>query len=209
MSGDAAAYAAADPAPHEDVTAAADQLVASLMAEPWGQVSPSVYETGRLVTLAPWLVGHDSRIELLLASQRPDGGWGGPDGYGLVPTLSATEAMLATLHRAGADASLHYGRLVEAAGRGLHKLFGWLNGGTQPSIVDTPAVEIIVPALVASINDQLDQLRDGPVSGLDAYLGGQLQMPTDMDGRALARIRTALASGASVPEKLFHSLEVA
>ncbi|NUP62088.1 MAG: hypothetical protein HOW71_07905, partial [Nonomuraea sp.] len=45
----------------------ADLLVSELMAEPWGQVSTSVYETGRLVTLAPRLTGHRERLEYLLA----------------------------------------------------------------------------------------------------------------------------------------------
>ena len=44
--------------------------------EPWGQVSPSVYETGRLVVLAPSLTGHAERLDFLRATQRADGGWG-------------------------------------------------------------------------------------------------------------------------------------
>ncbi len=75
-----------------DVASAADELVRGLMLQPWGQVSPSVYETGRLVTLAPWLVGHRDRVAYLIGTQRPDGAWGALDGYALVPTLSATEA---------------------------------------------------------------------------------------------------------------------
>ncbi|NED52435.1 prenyltransferase, partial [Micromonospora aurantiaca] len=77
----------------------AHDLITALGGEPEGQTSPSVYETGRLVALAPWLDGHDRRMAWLLARQRPDGGWGGPGGYALVPTLSAVEALLAVLHR--------------------------------------------------------------------------------------------------------------
>jgi len=204
-----------DATEQEDVTVAAGKLVASLLVEPWGQVSPSVYETGRLVTLAPWLVGDGRRIDFLLASQRSDGSWGGPDGYALVPTLSATQATFATLSRARSEAGAHpafaggYGSLVNAVDRGLHRLFGWLNGHGQLLIPDTPAAEIIVPALVMSINERLEQLADGWITGLDRYLGGRLRLPSGMDGRVLSDIRHALESGVPVPEKLFHSLEVA
>ncbi|MFD0538187.1 hypothetical protein ACFQY7_35090 [Actinomadura luteofluorescens] len=93
---------AADPDP-DDLYAAAGALVADLVHHPWGRSSPSVYETGRLVSLAPWLTGHSGRIRFLLDTQRPDGGWGAPDpGYALVPTLSATEALLSALASEGA-----------------------------------------------------------------------------------------------------------
>ncbi|MEV4083731.1 hypothetical protein AB0J43_26065, partial [Nonomuraea fuscirosea] len=82
---------AADTTAGTDITAEAGELVTSLMLRPWGQVSTSVYETGRLVSLAPWLTGHRARIDYLIRTQRQDGAWGAPDGYGVVPTLSATE----------------------------------------------------------------------------------------------------------------------
>src|SRR3977135_2067641 len=46
----------------------AQQLLVELVTEPLGRLSPSVYETGRLVTLAPWLVGHAARVACLLDS---------------------------------------------------------------------------------------------------------------------------------------------
>ena len=73
----------------------AQELVDGLLAQPWGQVTPSVYETGRVVSLAPWLGGQEQRITYLLDTQQPDGRWGPSDiGYALVPTLSAVEALL-------------------------------------------------------------------------------------------------------------------
>ncbi|MFC7583693.1 hypothetical protein ACFQYP_07895 [Nonomuraea antimicrobica] len=84
-----------------DITTEAGDLVTSLMLRPWGQVSTSVYETGRLVSLSPWLTGHTERIDYLIRTQRQDGAWGGPDGYGVVPTLSATEGILSELTRGG------------------------------------------------------------------------------------------------------------
>ena len=89
MSTEALAREAApeDPEP----ASAVGELVAGLTLQPDGRTSASLYETARLVSLAPWLPRHAERIRYLLAGQRPDGGWGGPEGYALVPTLSAVE----------------------------------------------------------------------------------------------------------------------
>jgi halimadienyl-diphosphate synthase len=132
-------------------------LVQIVADDPLGQVSPSVYETARLVVLAPWLSGHAERIRFLLSAQQPDGSWGAPDGYGFVPTLSATDALL----RCGEQ---------EAAQRGLT----WL-AKTPASVPDTIAVELIVPwlanelgvALPGNIGDRiLAKLRGLVRSGL-------------------------------------------
>lgn len=96
-----------------DVPAAAAELVTDLMVRPWGTVSPSVYETGRLVSLAPWLVGHPERVRFLLNGQQSDGRWGGPEGYALVPTLSATEALLCAVSRGSPTGSHSRGRPAE------------------------------------------------------------------------------------------------
>jgi hypothetical protein len=199
-----------------DVVAASRELIVEIAAQPWGQISPSVYETGRLVTLAPWLVGHRRRVEYLLAVQQPDGSWGGPDCYALVPTLSATEALLSTVHRidAGespdADQRVGYGALVDAADRGLQILFGWLRGGARLPVPDTPAIEIIVPALVESVNEHLDRWLDAPPKGLERWRGcAGLPLPAGISDAPLATVRLRLESGADVPDKLLHSLEVA
>ncbi|MFD8526189.1 prenyltransferase/squalene oxidase repeat-containing protein [Streptosporangium canum] len=178
-----------------DVIAAAGELVAGLVAEPWGQVSTSIYETGRLVSLAPWLSGHVARIGFLLTAQRPDGGWGAPGGYALIPTLSATEALAAELRRE-APASEH-DSLVKAVDRGLELLRSWLNDGCLPPLPDMPAIELIAPALISMINGHLDET------------GKWLDLPAGMDGAKLSAIRARLASGAEVPQKLVHALEVA
>ncbi|MGP3912489.1 prenyltransferase/squalene oxidase repeat-containing protein [Nonomuraea sp. 10N515B] len=157
----------------------ADALVATLMATPWGQVSPSVYETGRLVTLAPWLTGHRERIDFLLRTQRPDGSWGAPDGYGVVPTLSATEALLT----AGE---------AEAAHRGLAALRERLR--RVAGLPDMPAVDLIVPSLIALINAR--------------RTGEPLPLPAGLDHSRVERVRRVVSSGAALPEKLLHALEV-
>ncbi|MCK2217162.1 hypothetical protein MF672_025735 [Actinomadura sp. ATCC 31491] len=190
------------------LAAAAAELVTSLMLRPWGQVSPSVYETGRLVSLAPWLTGHRERIDYLTGTQRPDGTWGAPDGYGLVPTLSATEGLLAALVRGDAER----GRLAPAAERGLAALRAWLDArpdgqhdgqpGGRLGLPDMPAIEHIVPSLVALINRHAAALPGHPPSR-------PLPLPEGMSYDALTRVRTWIASGARIPEKLLHALEVA
>ncbi|MEU8384946.1 prenyltransferase/squalene oxidase repeat-containing protein [Streptosporangium sp. NPDC048865] len=199
-----------------DAVAEARDLVAGLVAEPWGQVSVSVYETGRLVSTAPWLSGHSGRVRFLLDSQRPEGGWGPSGGYALVPTLSATEALLAELRRstradsagsrrrsrgdgADQDAERFPGPgprvLAEAAGRGLRALERLSAEETRASLPDTPAIELIVPALIAAINAHLPPDES-------------LETPADMEGSKLAAVRARLVSGAAVPQKLVHALEV-
>ncbi|MBC6458312.1 hypothetical protein HKK72_10430 [Actinomadura sp. HBU206391] len=189
----------------------ADDLIAGLTAEPWGQVSPSVYETGRLVTLTPWLAGHVRRVEYLVATQRPDGAWGGPDGYALVPTLSATEAILTTLRCGTSDVVMgaHHAELTGAAVRGIRVLRQRLGEARVSTLPDMPAIELIVPSLVASVNRHLDSLGDTPVSGLEGLHGtGRLRLPAGMREAPLAAIRARLGSGATVPQKLMHAIEV-
>ncbi|WP_239513653.1 prenyltransferase/squalene oxidase repeat-containing protein [Streptosporangium sp. 'caverna'] len=196
-----------------DVPAEARDLVAGLVADPWGQVSASAYETGRLVSLAPWLSGHAGRVRFLLDTQRPDGTWGAPGGYALVPTLSATEALLAELRRTGHDGTdpdgspqggdaehrvPNPGVLAGATRRGLWALERWSGEGAERfPLPDMPAIELIVPALISMIN-----ARTGPA-------GERLGAPAGMDGAKLTAIRAWLASGGTVPQKLLHALEVA
>ncbi|HKR48422.1 MAG TPA: prenyltransferase/squalene oxidase repeat-containing protein [Pseudonocardiaceae bacterium] len=177
----------------------------------YGAVSPSVYETARLVTLAPWLAGHRQRVRFLLRCQRRDGRWGGLDGYGLVPTLSATEALLTSLRRWQQDCNgqvLGYAEVVSAADRGLRALFGWLSAGARVVLPDTIAAEIVIPALVAQVNAHLDRFGPEPVIGLDNWRGsGRLVLPQGMDDGLLARLGHQVLQGQSLPTKLLHSLE--
>lgn len=193
-----------------DVETAARELVVDLMVEPRGRVSPSVYETGRVVTHAPWLVGHAARLRYLTAAQRSDGGWGGPDGYALAPTLSAVEALLATLRRydARAERVVPADRLLKAADRGLVMLADRAWGRGALSTPDMPAVDLIVPALTTAVNSHLERLAAEPIEGLDQWAGRRLALPSGMDHRRLDGVRAMLRSGAQVPTKLLHALEV-
>jgi hypothetical protein len=180
-------------------------------ADDYGSISPSIYETGRLVALAPWLTGHAERLRFLFEAQRSDGLWGSPDGYALVPTLSATEAVLSVLRRPERR-RVHepdHGELVVTANRGLRALSGYLDGSRRFRLPDTVAVELVVPALIADINAHLERLRTEPLAGLDANLGiVPLVAPPDADGRLLARVRSEARHGRELPAKLLHSLEV-
>ncbi|MEU8085241.1 prenyltransferase/squalene oxidase repeat-containing protein [Micromonospora sp. NPDC049101] len=181
------------------VAASARELLAALVLEPAGRVSPSVYETGRVVADAPWLTGHDRRLRYLLDAQRADGGWGGAGGYAVVPTVSAVEALLSTLR--GTEDSVG-DPLAAAATRGLEVLADWLGRGTP--LPDTPAADLIVPALVERINDHLAffATRDDRrfADGLRALPGG--------DRRRLDAVRALVGSGRPVPQKLVHAFEV-
>ncbi|MEV1321826.1 prenyltransferase/squalene oxidase repeat-containing protein [Micromonospora arborensis] len=181
------------------VAGSARELLAAMMLEPEGRVSPSVYETGRVVADAPWLTGHDRRVRYLLDAQRADGGWGAAGGYAVVPTVSAVEALLGTLR--GAPAAAPTG-LAAAASRGLGVLADWLGRGT--SLPDTPAADLIVPALVERINDHLTffAARD------DRRFADGLRALPGVDRRRLDAVHALLGSGRPVPQKLVHAFEV-
>ncbi|MEV7805957.1 prenyltransferase/squalene oxidase repeat-containing protein [Microbispora sp. NPDC088329] len=190
----------------DEVAIAAGELISGLIFRPWGTVSPSLYETGRMVTLAPWLTGHTARVRYLLDAQQLDGGWGQVEGYRLVPTLSATEAILSAL--TGGEPGVDGEALSTAAVRGLRLLFAWLNEDPAPALPDMPAIELIVPSLVDLINVRLDSLGEA-TGALPGMPRGRLRIPSGCDDRQLEMIRSRIRSGSDVPEKLLHALEVA
>jgi len=181
------------------LSAVADEvhrLWRSVDDHPWGQLSPSVYETARLVALAPWLRGHDQRLRFLVRTQRGDGRWGRGDAYGLVPTLSAVDAALAAAVRGDAVPP----GLPWALDRGLAALHGWLRRSAGSELPDTPAIELIVPALAASVNARLAAAAAVPGLGHLALAG-----PLPATG---PDVSAALWSGPAPPTKALHSLEV-
>ncbi|GAB3940232.1 hypothetical protein GCM10027614_23570 [Micromonospora vulcania] len=177
----------------------ARELLAVLMRDPVGRVTPSVYETGRVVADAPWLGGHDRRLRYLLGAQRADGGWGDSAGYAVVPTVSAVEALLGTLRRTQEPFP---DELAAAAGRGLRVLADWLGRGT--SLPDTPAADLIVPALVERINDHLTFFAARPGH---RFVDGVRALP-DVDRRRLDAVHALVGVGRPVPQKLLHAFEV-
>jgi len=181
-----------------DLAEPAHQLVHAMAADPYGDFSPSVYETARLVALAPDLAGHADRVAFLIGEQAADGGWGGPGGYGLLPTLSATEALVSEFRRVRAPA------LIAAAARGLKALSARWGPDLLVELPDTVAVEILVPALVSALNAGLDALA---ADGVDPGGGRRLPHPPGTAPGVLRGIRELAREGVALPEKLLHSLE--
>lgn len=150
----------------------ATSLVVRVDQDSWGSVSPSLYETARVLSAAPWLPEEPRRITYLLEQQASDGSWGeGPLPYRLLPTLSGVEAALAVLRRGTASAEVT-GRLTAAVNRGLDALRSLPSAGPRP---DTAAAEILVPSLVAKINEKLDSLITG--GDIPGFGGPQLPVP--------------------------------
>lgn len=164
-------------------TTSADFLLRDLAADPWGLVTPSVYETGRLVATAPWLPRHDQRLTYLVEWQRGDGGWGPPDlGYCLVPSLSAVDALLRVEGRPDVDA---------AADAGISFLRRALAAAVP--LPDTPAIDLIVPSLLETLNQRLSP---------------SLPIPATITDRRLRAVRRAARTTPELPTKLAHALEV-
>jgi hypothetical protein len=182
-------------------------LLSEMAADLHGEFSASVYETGRLVRHTPSLRGHGRRVRFLIDEQQMYGGWGGGNEYGLVPTLSATAALLSVIGNLPREngSSIHHNELVRSANRGLHALFGRLNTGAKVPLPDTVAVEIIVPSLIAEINEYLDR---EPLCGLDAWRGHRLAHHPSASTRTLDNLREQVIRGIALPTKLLHSLEV-
>ncbi|WP_163567234.1 terpene synthase family protein [Fodinicola feengrottensis] len=189
-----------------ELSTLATQLLAEIAADPAGVVSPSVYETGRILDLAPWLPDCSRRLAFLAAEQNADGSWGGPGGYGIVPTLSAVDALLAVVSsgRTTGMSTTHLQRLTKAASRGLWALVGLL-GPDGPAAADMIATELIVPALVEALNARLSALAAEPVAGLEPYAGTVLPLPVGTDPGLLDKLR---ANPAAAGSKLRHTLEV-
>lgn len=162
-----------------------------MSSDPWGDISPSVYETARLVRFAPWLAGHGDRVDFLLRGQRSDGGWAGEDGYHLVPTLSATEALLRGSAR---DRTVDHARVTSAVDRALRLLSAELGTGRPVAIPDTVAVEILVPGLINDIN---------------THLTGSARLVTPMGTapETLVRLSEQARQGLALPATMLHSLE--
>ncbi|WP_204003276.1 prenyltransferase/squalene oxidase repeat-containing protein [Micromonospora lutea] len=186
------------------VVDAAGDLIAQLEREPHGQVSASVYETGRLVADAPWLTGHGRRLAYLLRQQGVDGTWGAADGYALVPTASAVEALLAALVRAdpAEPGGPTRADLAVAGRRGLVALARLLDAA--PSMPDTPAADLIVPALAARIDAHLDRMHHAN----DPSVTGAPRALPRVDRRRLDAVGALLVTDRPVPDKLWHAYEV-
>lgn len=187
----------------------AAHLLARIDEDPWGSVRPSLYETARVTSAAPWLSGEPQRIAYLLNEQATDGSWGeGPERYRLLPTLSAVEAALAVLRR-GATSGGTTRRLCAAVDGGLAALRALPPAGPWP---DTAAAEILVPSLVAKIHERIaliaDDSTDDTAPALDGWRPGPgPALPRGYDQGVPAYVAKRYASAGSLPVKLHHTFE--
>lgn len=186
-----------------DIAERASALLRVCAGDPAGMISPSIYETGRIVSLAPWLPGQDERLAFLVAEQHPDGSWGGPGGYAVVPTLSATEALLRVLHRDDVPNPTSR-RFAAAAANGLGALETMLRPDAPP-FADMIAAELIVPALIAELNEWLAISTDTWPDALLGWVGAKFDQPAEADSGLLDRLR---ANPAAAGAKLSHTLEI-
>jgi halimadienyl-diphosphate synthase len=169
----------------------ASALLAKVAADPFGQVTVAFYDTGRLVVLAPWLAGHEPRVDFLCRRQSPDGSWGGRDGYALVPTMSVTAALLTELTRKVPRGQRK--RLARAALRGLAALQRLLVPGV--TVPDTIGVDLIVPALLEELRGLLANAVGDPfLVDLPSDAASTLRLPAGLDPRSLPRARSRLAT---------------
>ncbi|RKE17946.1 prenyltransferase/squalene oxidase repeat-containing protein [Streptomyces sp. TLI_171] len=192
--------------PADDIhTAAAARLIAAVDADPWGSVRPSPYETARVLSSAPWLPGERTRIDYLLGAQAADGSWGdGPAPYRLLPTLSAVEAVLAVLERHTVAGELT-DRLAAAAARGLAALADLPSAGPWP---DTAAAEILVPGLVAAVNERLDRPGTADFPHLGPWRrGARPVVPGGYHAAAPEAVAAKCRAAGRVPFKLNHTFE--
>ncbi|MFI6690784.1 prenyltransferase/squalene oxidase repeat-containing protein [Streptomyces sp. NPDC050433] len=183
----------------------AADLVARIDQDRWGSVRPSLYETARVISAAPWLPGEPRRITYLLNEQAPDGSWGeGPERYRLLPTLSGVEAALALLRR-GATSGETARRLATAVDRGLAALRALPQAGPWP---DTAAAEILVPSLVAKIHERIALTADDTTPVVDGWRPGPgPALPGGYDQGVPAYVAKRYAAAGTLPVKLHHTFE--
>ena len=191
----------------ESVRRAAAALLTELAADDLGQVTASHYETARLVTLAPWLAGHGARVEYLRRNQQADGGWGGPAGYGLVPTLAAVGAVLVELHRTGGRGQRR--RLARVAVRGMAALQRRLGPGAEPEpLPPLVGADLIVPALLDELREAAARGRDNPyLADLPSGVVDRMPLPAGTDRRLLDQARTRLVAR-DLPQHWWPCLDV-
>lgn len=188
----------------DKLTAAASALLAEIAADDWGQVAVSYYDTGRLLAIAPWLAGHEDRLDFVYRTQARDGTWGGRDGYEIVPTMSVTAALFAELARTTSRGQRQrlartLLRAVDALQRRLHR---------HAAVPDTIGVELILPALLAELRQQAEAVANDPILvDLPSDAVAQLQLPDGFDDRLLAAAHARLAAH-QLPQRAWACLEI-
>lgn len=189
----------------DDFDTSAGRLLDGLLSEPDGRISPSVYETSRVCCLSPSLPYQSRRLDFLLTAQHPDGRWGGPEGYALVPTLSAVLALVTAVlggERAHNETNGE-GRLVHAAARGLDVVIGLLERVRSTDLPDTVAVEILLPTLVDGVRKLLPELA--AANGLERFATAGFSERLRLPGPIA--VAPSWRRAGRLPPQAWHSLE--
>jgi halimadienyl-diphosphate synthase len=144
------------------VGTSAVRLLRESLADPWGAISPSIYDTAYLVRLPASLQCRRS-LDWLLAAQYPDGGWAMEyvtDEYRVVPTLAAVASALIRLGTPGELPDPNqYDRLRSAAINGLSYLLTRSCLRDPASLPDTVAIETIIPGHLDLIIGLLERVE--------------------------------------------------
>lgn len=177
--------------------------ILEILRSPTSELNPAWYDTAQVVRT--WL-RHPERVpevvaapglDRLLRAQHPDGSWGYPQApreYRAVPTLAAAAALL-TAGEVSSTAS-------QAADAALVFLTHLPQRMAPQALPDTIAVELIVPALLETIEEQL-----APTHFARNVIRAALRLHEE--GLAtLRRLREAALARATLPPSARHSLEV-
>src|SRR5712691_4244539 len=198
----------------DDLAAEARQLVRESLADPWGEISASLYETARIVALLPSALRPAESLPYVLSQQQPDGSWGGavPMSYRLVPTLSATSMLLHLVQ----DVPEQFER--EVLLRATRQAMSYLSTALRAdiSLPDTVAVELIVPQFLEDIHACLQELSarepytrdEGTLPLQIAAFVHQFPLPEATSSRPLQKARALLHLRQPLPVQLCHCLEV-
>ena len=195
----------------------ASQLLCDSLADPWGAISPSIYETAQVIRLLPADLRPASSICFVLNRQQADGSWGAhlPPVYRLVPTLSAICMLLhLTLEAVEGEGMIDAPMYVRAARAGLSYLAtAWQEAEALP---DTIAIELLLPVLREAIADLLRALHTfytAPPNGVASALLDDLhscllmQLPP-VESTLLTQTRLMAQGSRLLPVQMSHCLEV-
>ena len=185
-------------------------MLRSVDADQWGDVDPSIYETARVMALAPWVPGQARRIRWVLRTQSADRHLGhrAPKPYQLRPDTRQCRRCRPHLRGDGAGPATRHPRPPRGRCGGMASaaLRAFDTAGPRP---DTAAIELIVPGLVRRVNNWLDRPGADPrLPHLAAWhRGSRIPIPPGYDPTARDRLRHKLAHLDHVPTKLHHTFE--